>query len=114
MESMWVGFPQSYRGGGLVWGVWGEGRGAYAVDEDAEVRGGLGADVEVFHFGAVVGVCWCEVRVGRVLLVLRVEEAKMTRVAVTIRRDTPVVLYKTAQGSDGTDLRETRGPETYP
>lgn len=84
------------------------------MDEDAEVRGGLGADVEVFHFGAVVGVCWCEVRVGRVLLVLRVEEAKMTRVAVAIRRDTPVVLYKTAQGSDGTDLRETRGPETYP
>lgn len=84
------------------------------MDEDAEVRGGLGADVEVFHFGAVVGVCWCEVRVGRVLLVLRVEEAKMTRDAVTICRDTPVVLYKTAQGSDGTDLRETRGPETYP
>lgn len=64
MESMWVGFPQSCWGegelvfGGLVgWGG-GEGGGAYAVDEDAEVRGGLGAEVEVFHFDEC---CRCSV-----------------------------------------------------
>ena len=57
MESIWEGFPQSCWGRGRLVEVgkgW-EGE-AYAVDEDAEVRGGLGADVEVFHFDLGSGV----------------------------------------------------------